>query len=103
MTAMLFRRKKPTKSKNIQEFVDVLYKFELENPDELCPPGTNPQLVVDCLCDVFLGTGWYIVMPVNTKQANTVILNEILRKHSKEFRKLVKEKRKECKGSHPLT
>lgn len=96
---MLFGRKKPPKSKSIQKFVDILYQFEKENPDDLCPPETNPQLVVDCLCDVFLGTDWYIAMPINTKQANTVILDGILRMHSKEFKKLVKEKRKECKAS----
>lgn len=96
---MLFGRKKTPKSKSIQKFVDILYQFEKENPDELCPPETNPQLVVDCLCDVFLGTDWYIAMPINTKQANTVILDRILRMHSKEFKKLVEEKRKEWKAS----
>lgn len=69
----------------------------MEHPDELCPPITEPQLVVDCLCDVFLGADWYTALPLNTKQVNTVILDEILRKHSKEFRKLIEEKRKEWK------
>lgn len=97
---MLFRRKKPPKSKNIQKFVDMLYQFEKENPDELFPPETDPQLVVDCLCDVFLGADWYTGMPMSTKQVNTIILDEILKKHSKEYIKIVEEKRKEWKSSH---
>lgn len=88
----MFKQKKP--SENIQRFVDMLYHFEKNHPDELCPPETEPQLIVNCLCDVFLGADWYTVMPLNTKQVNTIILNEILRKHSKEFNKLVAEKRK---------
>lgn len=92
---MLFRRKKPPKSKNIQKFVDALYQFVKEHPYEWFPPETDPQFVVECLCDAFLGTDWYIALPVNAKQANTVILNEILKKHSNEYRKLVKEKQKE--------
>lgn len=99
MTVTLFGRKKSPASKSIQKFVDILYQFERENPDELCPPETNPQLVVDCLCDTFWGTDWYIAMPVNTKQANTIILDRILRMHSREFRNLVKEKREEWKRS----
>jgi len=95
----LFGWKKASESKSVQKFVDILYQFERENPDELFPPETNPQLVVDCLCDVFLGTDWQIAMPVNMKQANTIILDKILRMHSKEFRKLVKEKQKEWKAS----
>lgn len=52
---MLFRRKNP-ESKDIRKFVDILYQFEKEHPDELCPPETDPQLVVNCLCDVFFGS-----------------------------------------------
>ncbi len=78
----MFGRKKKPESENIRKFVDILYQFEMEHPDELCPPITEPQLVVDCLCDVFLGTDWYTALPLNTKQVNTIILDEILRKHS---------------------
>ena len=96
---MLFRRKNP-ESKDIRKFVDILYQFEKEHPDELCPPEADPQLVVNCLCDVFLGADWYTAMPMNTKQVNTIILDNILRMHSKEFRKMVKEKQKEWRNSN---
>lgn len=55
--------------------------------------------VVD-ICDVFLGADWYTAMPMNTKQVNTIILDNILRIHSKEFRKMVKEKQKEWRNSN---
>ena len=54
----------------------------------------------DRLCDVFLGADWYTAMPMNTKQVNTIILDNILRIHSKEFRKMVKEKQKEWRNSN---
>lgn len=95
----MFRRKKRPESKSIREFVDILYQFEKEHPDELFPPAIEAQLVVDCLCDVFLGTDWYTELPACTAQVNTIILDRILSKHSKEFRKLIKEKRKEWKTS----
>ena len=93
----MLRRRKRSQSKSIHKFVDILYQFEKDHPDELCPPETDPQLVVDCLCDVFLGTDWYTSMPLNTKQVNTIILDHILSKHSKEFKHLVEEKRREWK------
>ena len=96
---MLFRRKNP-ESKDIRKFVDILYQFEKEHPDELCPPETDPKLVVNCLYDVFLGADWYTAMTMKTKQVNTIILDNILRMHSKEFRKMVKEKQKEWRNSN---
>lgn len=95
----MFKRKKKPESENIRQFVDILYQFEMEHPEELCPPEIDPQLAVNCLCDVFLGTDWYTVLPINTKQTNAIILDEILRNHSKDFRKLVEEKRKEWKAT----
>lgn len=89
--------KKARGSASIREFVDILYQFEKEHPDELFLPGIGPDLVIDCLKDTFLGADWYTVMPVGVTQVNTIILCEILTKHSKEFNKLVKEKRKEQK------
>ncbi len=93
----MFGRNKKKPSENIKKFVDQLYQFEKEHPDELCPMETDPQFVVDCLCDVFLATDWYTSMPVNTKQVNTIILDHILKEWSKEFRLLVNKKQKQWK------
>lgn len=92
---MFGRQKKP--SKNIEKFAEQLYQFEKEHPDELCPMETDPQLVVNCLSDVFLGVDWYTPMPVNMKQVNTIILDKILRDWSEEFRILVNKKKKQWK------
>lgn len=91
----MFGRKKRTGNDNIRKFIDILDQFQKEHPDELCPPEVDPQFVVNCLCDVFLGEDWYIALPVSPKQGNAVILHDILKAHSREFRKLIKEKRKE--------
>lgn len=89
----MFRQKRP-RSDSIHTFVDILFQFEKEHPDDIFPPAIEPQLVVDCLRDVFLGTDWYVTLPMCTKQVNTVILDKILREYSEEFRKIVKEKKK---------
>jgi hypothetical protein len=36
--------------------------------------------LVDKLKDSFLGTNWYITDPVNNRQANEIIIEEIIRK-----------------------
>ena len=36
--------------------------------------------LIDKLTDVFLGPDWYIADPVNTRQANEIIVDEIIRK-----------------------
>lgn len=90
-------RQRDTGSRYIREFVERLYGFQQENPDELCPPETDLQLVVNCLKDALLGVNWYLVLPVSTKQINTEILCEILREYSGEYRKLVEESRKKAR------
>ena len=53
-------------SKNVLEFINLLDNFTAEqnkkpfSEREIMPPITDAQLVVDCLCDVFLGEGWYV-------------------------------------------
>lgn len=82
------------------KFIENLEEFNRENEEkpigeqDICPPVTDAQLVVDCLCDLFLGEDWYVVTPIHTTQVNTVILDEILYKHCREYRKLCKSKKK---------
>lgn len=88
-------------SSNIQEFVDTIDKFIADNSKlpvsdrQICPPPTDPQKVVDCLCDLFLGPDWYVTFPVSTEQVNTLILDEILYKYCKAYKKHDKSQR--CK------
>lgn len=87
----MYSKRTQRKSQNIREFANVLYQFKKYCPNELCPPETEPQFFVDCVKDAFLDKDWLISMPINSKQANTLILIEILKHHSKEFRNLCKE------------
>lgn len=91
------RVKRKPKSDNIRKFVDIQYQFRVEHPKDLCPPETDPQLVVNCLCDVFLGPDWYVAFPIGPKQVNTIILDEILRAHSMEYRKLIEEAKRKVR------
>lgn len=61
----------------------------------LCPTPTDAQLVVECLCDIFLGENWYVVFPLHTTQVNTCILDEILYKYYRPYRKYISKKNKE--------
>lgn len=87
-------------SNNMRRFIKILDDFNKENSKkpwgerEICPPETEAQLVVNCLCDLFLGEDWYVNLPVNAKQVNTVILDNILYKHCKAYRKEFNRKKK---------
>lgn len=82
--------------KSIQDFIISIenhYENENKKPYEerdICPPTTNAQFVVECLCDIFLGEDWYVTFPLHTTQVNTCILDEILYKYYKPYRKYVK-------------
>lgn len=90
---MMIIGSKKKMSENMRKFAKSLDDFNTENKKkpymerEMCPPPTNAQLVVDCLCDLFLGENWYVSMPLSAKQANTVILDNILYKYCKEYKK----------------
>lgn len=45
----------------------------------------------------FLGPDWYVAFPIGSKQVNTIILDEILRAHSMEYRKLIEEAKRKVR------
>lgn len=96
---LLLKRKQI--SPNIQKFIDLLDEHERKENKKprmernIFPPATSPQLVVDCLCDVFLGEDWYTPNPITTGQVNTVILDTILYRYCREYRKDADRKAKE--------
>ena len=85
-------------SENIDKFIKILDDFDEEQSKlpylerNICPPPTDAQLVVNCLCDLFLGEGWYVGMPLSTKQVNTIILDNILYMKCRKYRRLSKKK-----------
>lgn len=79
-------------SKNTIKFIERLKRHnELRTePVIMDVPSTEPQEVVDILCDLFLGEDWYVVDPLRTSQVNTLILDDILYKYSRAYRKEVR-------------
>ena len=73
----------------MKSYVD--WFVENKEPDNLCDPSLDPQLALQFLCDYLLGEDWYVVMPESQKQVNSAIVDEILFKYSKQYRKEVKE------------
>ena len=77
----------------IEKFKSILlsnYEENMKHPfakRDLCSPSTNAQLALGCLCDTFLGEGWYVAMPEGVEQVNTAIVFNILYKHNRKFRK----------------
>ena len=78
-----------------------LLKIELEREDKdnvFCPP-LDPYRGLRILAEYLLGEDWYIADPLGSNQVNFYIVKEILYNYSKKFRKeykkYIKEKKKE--------
>ena len=88
---------------NIQKFIDFIdehHAKEMQKPwgdRDICPPEVESQLVINCLCDLFLSEDWYVCLPLGQSQVNTCILDEILYKYCRDYRKLIKGRRKSQK------
>ena len=67
------------------------FEAVLENIEDttygLCPAPMEAQLALNILTDYLLGEDWYVVMPMNTKQVNACVVEQILDKYSKRWRK----------------
>lgn len=64
---------------------------------DICPIATEPQEALQILCDLFLGEKWYVGFTLGVKQVNTLIVDEILYKYSRQYRKAVKKYEKEVR------
>lgn len=61
----------------------------------LCPAPMDAQLALNILTDYLLGEDWYVVMPMNTKQVNACVVEQILDKYSRQWRRDWKKYEKE--------
>lgn len=68
-------------------FTEWLDKEWAKDPDNICPPPLDPQMAIKFLTDYLIGEDWYATMPMSTKQVNTEIVDLILEKYSKRYRK----------------
>lgn len=64
----------------------------------LCPAPMDAQLALNILTDYLLGEDWYVVMPMNTKQVNACVVEQILDKYSKIWKKDWKHYQKETEN-----
>lgn len=60
--------------------------------DNIYPDGIDAREALDVLKDFFLGENWYISDPVSPNQANVYIVNDILSKFPRKYKKFCKKK-----------
>ena len=84
----LFKRKKKA-SNTFTKWLDKNW-----DKDNMFPPELESQEAIYILVDYLLGEDYYFVNPLNTKQGNVEIVNDILYKYSKEYRDEYKERHK---------
>ena len=82
----------------LEEFIEILVQYEREDPFPIFAPSIDAQFAINCLTEGLLGPDYYISVPVCNGQANAIILDEILRTYSKDYRRLVKKKQKELRN-----
>lgn len=80
------------------KYFDILEEYGKE--DNICPPSTDAQLVVNLLCEYLLGENYYVNVPVSAQQCNTVIVQDILYKYCN--RKFTKDYAKYKNAKHIL-
>lgn len=84
----LFNKEEKLKmTPSIKKFADRVDDYCKRTPRGFwSPPKTEAQEVVNCLKELFLGEDWYIVDSVSGQQANSIILDEILKRYCKAYR-----------------
>ena len=71
-------------------FTEWLLQETAKDEDNILPPPLEPQLALNFLREYILGEDWYSANPVPTAQINTEVVEEILYKCSKRYRKEVR-------------
>lgn len=74
--------------------VDVLHTEDQDkNRAELSQDGLNAQTALRILVRYLLGEDWYIEDPVGGKQANSIVVDTILKKYSGKYRKELRQEK----------
>lgn len=79
-------------------FTEWFLQEKAKDEDNILPPPLEPQLALNFLREYILGEDWYSANPVSTAQINTEVVEEILYKYSKRYRKEVKDYNKQKRG-----
>lgn len=79
-------------------FAKWLYEQELDaNKDNILAPSINAQRGLQFLIHYLLGDNWTVNYPAGQEQINTEAIHDILYKYSKQYRKDIKQLKKELK------
>lgn len=70
----------------LTEFMDERYKNR-EDKDNIFGVGVSDSEFRKFIIDYLLGEDWYVVEPLGQTQINEIALYNILKKHSKRYRK----------------
>ncbi len=63
-------------------------KENIEDPTYgLCPAPMSAQVAVNILCDYLLGDDWYFAGSASVEQSNAMVVELVLDKYSKQWRK----------------
>ena len=76
---------------------EKFFQILKDNTYGIFPAPTDAQLAVNVLCEYLLGEDWHTVVN-NTEQANTCIVDAILYKYSRQYRKDIRKSRRERDG-----
>ena len=83
-------------------FTEWFLQEKAKDKNNIFPPPLESQLALNFLREYILGEDWYSANSASTAQINTELVNEILYKCSKRYRKEIKEYRKQlpCIQNH---
>lgn len=76
-------------TENKKKFFEILESKECG----IFPDCTPVSLALGVLVDYLLGEDYYIIDPLSSEQCNTIIVDAILNKYSKQYRKDIKKLR----------
>lgn len=79
-------------------FTEWLKLENVKDPGNTLPPELDFEKAIYFLKNYLLGEDWYVNYPGSSKQINTDIVYDILRKYSKRFRKELKVYEKEMRN-----
>ena len=69
----------------------MIKDFVHNTGDNIYPDGISAEEALEVLKEFFLGENWYIIDPLPTKQVRVYMVNDILSKFPRKYRKFAKK------------
>jgi hypothetical protein len=80
-------------------FTEWLTNELYKDSENMLPPKLSDKQALVFLREYLLGSDWCVIDPISQEQFNTMLVDDILYKYSKKYRKecrLLKKKKVEC-------